>query len=112
MKKIYLTIIAITAFIYACSNSKSVSDKTIHVYGNCEKCKARIEKAAKMKGVTDVNWNIDSKLLTYKIDTLVTGVNTVLQAIAAAGHDNDAFPGNDYTYGKLPQCCQYERKSE
>jgi len=113
MKKIALTIVTASAFIYSCSNSpKSVVAKTAHIYGNCDKCKVRIEKAAALNGVTEINWHIDSKLLNCKVDTTATSLNTVLKAIAAAGYDNDAYQGDDYAYNKLPQSCQYERKTE
>ena len=97
-------------FIYACSSpSTTVAEKAFHVYGNCEKCKARIEKAANLKGVAQGNWHIDSKLFTCKLDTVLTSTEEVLKAIAAVGHDNESFPANDYAYDKLPTCCQYER---
>lgn len=110
MKNNYLIIIIALAFMYACSNtSPSAVDKALHVYGNCEKCKARIEKASKLNGLTKANWNVDSKLLSCNIDTAIISVDAVLKAIAAAGHDNEGYPANDYAYDKLPVCCQYER---
>ncbi len=110
MKKAYLLIIFTFVFIYACNDApKSVVDKALHVYGNCEKCKARIENAAKLKGVTNQDWNVNSKLLSCKIDTVITSVDELLKAIAKAGHDNEAYPADDYVYDKLPVTCQYER---
>ncbi len=109
MKNVLLVIITLI-FIYACSSpSKSVTQKALHVYGNCEKCKARIEKAATLNGVSKLNWNVDSKLLSCDIDTVVVTVDQVLKAIAKAGHDNETYPADDYVYDKLPVSCQYER---
>jgi copper chaperone CopZ len=85
-------------------------ERSLHVYGNCEKCKAVIDKAAKINGVQDANWDKESKLLTVKLDTAVTNVTAILKAVAAAGYDNEEFIGNDYAYQKLPECCHYERK--
>lgn len=111
MKKIAL--IAVTALLlFSCNTPQATVEKTIQVYGNCEQCKARIEQAGKIQGVSDAKWNVDSKLLTIKLDTTVTSVDAVMKAIAEAGHDNEGYMGNDYAYQKLPDCCHYERKEE
>jgi copper chaperone CopZ len=103
--------ILVTVILFSCNGgSKTVVEKTAHVYGNCEKCKATIEKAAKIKGVEKADWNIDSKLITLKFDSLQTSQDDILKAIAAAGYDNDDYTGDDYAYQKLPDCCHYERK--
>jgi copper chaperone CopZ len=100
-----------TMILVSCSNEpKTVVQKSAHVYGNCEKCKATIEKAAKIEGVTEVAWNADSKLLTVKLDSLQTNVDDVLKSVAASGYDNEKYHGDDYAYQKLPSCCQYERR--
>jgi len=36
--------------------------ETIKVWGNCDMCKARIEKAAKVEGVTKANWDENDTL--------------------------------------------------
>ncbi|MCW3076060.1 MAG: mercury transporter [Bacteroidetes bacterium] len=113
--KTYLlkTLIIFTAFFSSCTPAdKSSVEKTVKVWGNCEKCKARIETAAKINGVTSADWNIDSKLLKFKVDTAITSVNAVLKSVAKAGHDNDVYFADDYAYSKLPQTCQYERRTE
>jgi copper chaperone CopZ len=103
--------VLITVILFSCNGgSKTVVEKTAHVYGNCEKCKATIEKAAKIKGVEKADWNVESKLITLKYDSLQTSENDILKAIAAVGYDNDAYDGDDYAYQKLPDCCHYERK--
>lgn len=112
MKKLAPIAIALLMFFSCSDASKSVKEKTAHVYGNCELCKARIEAAAKIKGVNEASWNVDSKLLTFKLDTTITSVESILRAVAAVGHDNEAFMGNDYAYQKLPERCHYERKEE
>lgn len=113
MKNRVFILLVFTVLFVACNNSsKNVVEITSHVYGNCEKCKRTIDSAAKIKGVSEANWNVDSKLLTFKIDTVITTSTLVLKSIAASGYDNEAFTGNDYAYQKLPACCQYERKDE
>jgi len=97
--------------LFSCgSSSKSVMERSLHVYGNNDQCKAVIEKAAKLQGVSEAHWDKDSKLLTVKLDTLTTSVSLILKSVAAAGYDNEEFIGNDYAYQKLPEACHYERK--
>lgn len=108
MKKSLLVLF--TAIIFTACNKHNDTEKTLAVFGNCEQCKARIEKAGKIDGVSEINWNVDSKLLTVKLDTTVTGTDAILKAIAAVGHDNELYHGNDYAYQNLPACCHYERQ--
>lgn len=111
MKKFRLLTLSLSLLIIACGGpSKNIAEKTAHVYGNCDKCKKVIEGAAKVKGVEEAVWDTNSKLLTVKMDTVLTSMSIVLKSIAAAGYDNEEFTGNDYAYQKLPECCHYERK--
>ena len=61
-------IIAVTTsvFTFAQTPSPMASDKTetIKVSGKCEMCKSKIEKAAKIDGVSKAEWNKDTKVLT------------------------------------------------
>ena len=112
MKKSFSIFIAILAlFIVGCNGNRSSSTEyTVHVWGNNEKCKATIEKSCDMKGVSEAIWNIDSKLLKLKLDTSQVSLNTVLEAVAKAGYDNEKFYADDYSYGALEASCQYERR--
>ena len=56
---------AFLLFISCGSNSNTVVEKTFHVWGNNEICKHNIEQACKLNGVSDANWNQDSKLLKF-----------------------------------------------
>lgn len=112
MKKLIQTIVFCTSLILmACGGSKSSTvELSAHVWGNCDKCKATIEKGATMDGVLEANWAEDSKLLKLKLDTTIVNLSTVLQAVAKAGYDNELFYADDYAYNKLPDCCQYDRR--
>ena len=58
------------------------------VGGNCEQCKARIEKAAySVKGVKSANWNIKSGNMTLIFDERKCSESDVQKAIAKVGHD-------------------------
>lgn len=112
MKKL-LSIFIFTAslLVFACTGSKpSAVEVTAHVWGNNEKCKATIEKSSSVDGVSEAEWNVDSKLLKLKLDTSVVTLGTVLQAVAKAGYDNEMFYADDYAYNELPESCQYDRR--
>jgi copper chaperone CopZ len=88
----------------------SLKTVSIKVWGNCEECKTRIEKAAKIDGVNNAVWNVDSKVLTLLYNPALTSVDKVQERIAAAGHDTEKFRATDAVYNNLPSCCHYERK--
>ncbi len=94
----------------SCQSGKPERTDTFKVWGNCDKCKKTIETAANSDGVIEKNWDVDSKLMTVKFDTTKINISTIEQLIAKAGYDNDLYYGDDYAYGKLEDCCQYERK--
>jgi copper chaperone CopZ len=105
---IFLVTLVITAGAHAQSASKSASKtETVKVYGNCGMCKERIEKAAKLDGVTSAEWNKDSKMLTLVYNPSKVKSDDVLKKIAAVGHDSDKFKADDKVYNALHSCCKY-----
>lgn len=112
MQKVFFKIFIVSIlFFVACKGSGGpVKEATVHVYGNCEKCKVTIEKACVLDGVNDASWGIDSKLLTVKYDTTKVSLDFVLESVSKAGYDNERFFANDYAYEALEPCCQYERR--
>ena len=105
-------IIALTLVVVSCKTETKSATKTesFKVWGNCEKCKKTIEGAVNMDGVVEKNWSPESTLMTVKFDTTKVSIDKIQKAIALAGYDNDKYYGDDYAYGKLEACCQYERK--
>ena len=100
-----------TTFAQTKENSTKVTAKTesIKVMGNCGMCKARIEKAAKMDGVSKAEWNDDTQMLTLVYDPSKVKSDDVQKKIAAVGHDTETFKADIKVYDKLPGCCKYER---
>src|SRR5271157_5854505 len=88
-------------------NESAVKTLSFKVEGNCNTCKARIEKAAKIEGVSKAEWNKDTKMLTLVYMPAKVASDDVLKKIAAAGHDNEKFKANDKAYNSLPDCCKY-----
>lgn len=110
MKKINYIFFILIIILTACGASSPQKTEVFKVWGNCEKCKKTIEGSCHLDGVIEADWNIDSKLMTVKFDTTKISLDVIEEHISRAGYDNDKYYGDDYAYGKLEECCQYERK--
>jgi periplasmic mercuric ion binding protein len=118
MKTIKFSIVAVLAMVLSIQifaqkeqSSITTSSKTesIKVWGNCNMCKARIEKAAKLGGVSNAEWNKDTKILTVVFNAAEVKSEDIQKSIAAAGYDTGKFKATDANYDALPGCCKYER---
>ena len=116
MKTVKIIIVALLAIVlgansYAQSNSTSktaaTKTETLKVSGNCDMCKARIEKAAKFDGVSKAEWETKSKILSVTYDPAKTNIDQVSKKVAAAGHDTEKVKADDKAYSTLPGCCKY-----
>ena len=94
--KVILTSVFVMVFIAGftvqiAGQSDSATSKTesVKVLGNCDMCKARIEKAAKIDGVIKAEWNKDSKMLTLVYNPGKVTSEAVQKRIAAVGHDTE-----------------------
>ena len=112
MKIKYLVLIfyllVATSFANA-QSSKVIADTTISfkVFGICEICKARIEAAAKGRGVISADWNVESKFLTLTIIPSQVSKEKIENRIVAVGHDIDNKKAKEIVYNELPSCCHY-----
>ncbi|HZK93402.1 MAG TPA: cation transporter [Prolixibacteraceae bacterium] len=116
MKTVKIIIIALLAIAlgsnsYAQSNTASqvaaTKTETLKVSGNCGMCKTRIEKAAKIDGVSKAEWDRTSKMLAVTYDPSKTSIDQVGKKVAAAGHDTEKVKAEDKVYSSLPACCKY-----
>lgn len=116
MKTVKIIIIALLAIAlgansYAQSNIASkvsaTKTETLKVSGNCGMCKTRIEKAAKIDGVSKAEWDKTSKILAVTYDPSKTSIDQVGNKVAAAGHDTEKAKAEDKVYSSLPTCCKY-----
>lgn len=91
--------------------SVTVTDTTflLKTGGNCGMCKNRIEKAAKIDGVSSANWDADTQLLTVILNPDKTSKEKVKESVAGAGHDIDGLKADDEVYANLHGCCLYTR---
>jgi len=88
-------------------SSVAVKTEVFNVGGKCEMCKARIEKSAKVTGVSKATWDTKTKKLTLTYDPTKVKTDAVLKALAAVGHDSNKFKATDKVYNSLPGCCKY-----
>lgn len=113
MKKLLLILIITFVGVSAQAQEKKSKNAKheIEVYGNCEMCKKRIEKAAySVPGVKSAVWHQDHQDMHLIIDENKCSVEDVKKAVAKAGHDTQDVKAKDEEYAKLHTCCQYERK--
>jgi periplasmic mercuric ion binding protein len=114
--RIFFVIIMITTLsgILTAQTTAGTSDKqkteTFKVWGNCDMCKNRIEKAVKAEGAATADWNIKTKLLTVTFDPSKTSVDAFSKKLASVGHDTEKYKADDKAYKALDECCQYERR--
>jgi len=118
MKTIKVLAISIIALFISNNISAQTHDHSQHlatktesfkVAGNCGMCKARIEKAAKVEGVTKSEWDSDKQLLTVTYNPEKVKIDEIQKKVAAVGHDTEKFKADAKVYDKLPGCCKYER---
>ena len=91
----------------------SAHEKTdsFKVYGNCQMCKTRIEKASEVEGVKKAVWDMETKMLTITYNPDKVKLDDIQKGIAAVGHDTEKFSADAAVYKKLHGCCKYERKA-
>lgn len=89
------------------AQEKRVTEAEVKVSGICEMCKSRIEKAVKIKEVKFAKWNKNTKILKLAYLTPDITLDSLMQRVAAAGHDNEKFKAADEAYAKLHNCCLY-----
>ena len=93
--------------------AQDLKTEKFKVYGNCGMCEKRIEKAAtSVEGVTEADWNKETKMLEVTFDTEKTKTYEIQKAVADVGHDTEIIKAKDEVYDELPGCCKYDREPE
>lgn len=83
------------------------------VYGKCEMCEDRIEKAAEaLDGVHSASWDVLSKKIKVKYDPEKVKLIEIHETIAEVGHDTEKFRADSETYNNLHSCCKYRESDE
>jgi periplasmic mercuric ion binding protein len=118
MKSVKILFIVMFAFVLVLSTpaqtqsgkqNASTKTETFKVWGKCDMCKTRIEKTAKVEGVTNADWNIKTSMLSVTFNPAKTNADAISKKLALAGHDTEKYKADDKVYNALPGCCHYER---
>ena len=116
MKTVKIIIVAFLAIALGSNSYSQTHDhskmtntktETLKVSGNCDMCKAHIEKAAKVDGVSKAEWSAKTKTLAVNYDPAKTNMDQIGKKIASVGHDNAKAKADDKTYNALADCCKY-----
>ncbi len=87
MKRLFFTAALILPMItMAMGDMGTVEFK---VNGNCGGCKATIENAAKIEGVSEADWSVETKMLSLTYCSETVDLNDVYQKIADAGYSSE-----------------------
>jgi copper chaperone CopZ len=106
-----LSFLFITIFSFAQTKDSTATEK-IKVWGSCDMCKTKIEKAAKAAGTITADWNEESKILNVTYLASKSNNKKIQQKIADAGYDTQDLRATDAAFNKLPGCCKYDRKPQ
>jgi len=103
MKKIIIALFSILT-INAWAQKETVQIKTT---AQCEMCKERIEEEMQFtKGVTAVNLDVESQILTVTFKTKKTNLDKLRRTISLIGYDADDVKADRKAHDNLPNCCQ------
>ncbi|HMG16832.1 MAG TPA: cation transporter [Saprospiraceae bacterium] len=117
MKTLALSILFLGGMLFSsirlnAQKPETLTTESFTVSGNCEMCKAKIEKAAKAGGATKAVWNPDNKILVVSYNKEKLNIDAIHQSIAKVGYDTDKIKATDKKYKALPTCCQYDRTTD
>lgn len=111
MKRISNIAVLIAALLFSQSSfaqqSRNIVTEKVHVSGNCDMCKKRIEAAAYIPGVKRAEWDEHTKELTVIFKASKTNLQDIEQRIANRGYDAGDIKATDKAYQSLPSCCAY-----
>lgn len=101
---------SVVNYLYSLKRRGKSATIEMKVWGNCGKCKVRIEKSLKVKGVTKAKWDINTKMLTITYSPKVISLEKIQEKLALKGHDTEDLYAHKATYNRLPECCKYTRE--
>ncbi|PZP48619.1 MAG: mercury transporter [Pseudopedobacter saltans] len=109
LSKLMTVITMLLSSINGFAQIRNAKTEIVKIYGNCNLCKANIEKAGSQKKLVSVDWdkNRQTAILTY--DKKKSSKDEILKRIALIGYDSESFRAPDAIYAKLAKCCQYDR---
>jgi hypothetical protein len=109
LKTVLLAALVLLSTVSINAQIKNKKTETVTVFGNCDMCKANIEKAGNVKKTAEVIWDKDTRMATLTFDATKTNSDEILKRIALVGYDSEKFLAPKDTYEALHACCQYDR---
>jgi len=97
MKKLlFVAVLVLPMMAMASANMKTVEFK---VNGNCGGCKANIEQAAHIEGVSEAEWSVETNMLSLTYCTETVDLDDVYQKIADAGYTSEKLEATGSSCG-------------
>lgn len=112
IKYLLLLFMCFTTMASYCQAKKVTAPDTtvvLKVFGVCEQCKERIEKAVKIKGVRSGVWDMETGLLSLVYNSSLVSLEKIKNRIIAVGHDLEDRKAINAVYNALPKCCLYRK---
>lgn len=89
------------------SAQSNITNTSLEVDGLCGMCKERIENAAYIKGVKQVNWDKETHQLDLVFRSDKVSKEEIIASINDAGHDVKGAIASDKQYANIHGCCRY-----
>lgn len=98
---------AFTLMTTLAAGQSKTTKTTFEVDGLCGMCKERIENAAYIKGVKQVNWDRETHELSVVFRNDKVTEADIIASINNAGHDVKGHLATDEQYANIHGCCRY-----
>ena len=93
--------------VAACSTAETRTAKINVPTAQCMMCANNIDKALKkVDGVTEVNVDMNVRVVNVTYDAKLTDLATMEQAITSVGYQANQAPADTTAYASLPDCCK------
>ena len=107
MKKITYTLIAAVLITLSATAQSKITKIILEVDGLCGMCKERIENAAYLTGVKQVNWDKTTHELDVVFRNDKVSEEEIIASINSAGHDVKGSLASAEQYAKIHGCCRF-----
>ena len=107
MKKITYTLIAAVLITLSGTAQSKITKIVLEVDGLCGMCKERIENAAYLTGVKQVNWDKATHELEVVFRNDKVSEEKIITSINNAGHDVKGSLASAEQYEQIHGCCRY-----
>jgi periplasmic mercuric ion binding protein len=102
----FLSLMLVLNLLTGCGKPYNASTE-FWVRGNCDMCKATIEKAVNATdGVANASYDVDAHQLHVDYDSTKVNLAGLHAACASAGYETKNTPAIQAAYADLPVCCK------